>query len=42
LSNGPGDPTYATEAVYHLRKLMDSAPQLPMYVFITINGRLLT
>jgi carbamoylphosphate synthase small subunit len=30
LSNGPGDPTYATAAVYHLRKLMDSAPQLPM------------
>lgn len=30
ISNGPGDPTHCQETIFHLRKLMDSAIQIPI------------
>ena len=30
ISNGPGDPTHCQDTVYHLRRLMESSPALPI------------
>jgi carbamoyl-phosphate synthase small subunit len=31
ISNGPGDPTHCQDTVYHLRKLMEISPNLPIF-----------